>query len=104
MFPWEGLHGTVEGHAEHGGAGMPCPNCCSDIPEDGSALHDGGIRARLEARRRSDGEGVVSGEMSGGYRYPDSEDEYDPAPGYYCCLNPSCAHDRDQVFNGGGGQ
>lgn len=34
-FPWEGLHGTVEGHAEHGGAGMPCPNCCSDVPADG---------------------------------------------------------------------
>lgn len=33
--PWEGLHGTVEGHAEHGGAGMPCPDCCSPIPEDG---------------------------------------------------------------------
>lgn len=34
-FPWEGIWGTVEGHAEHGGAGMPCPNCCSPIPEDG---------------------------------------------------------------------
>lgn len=35
-FPWEGLHGTVEGHAEHGGAGMPCPYCCSPVPEDGT--------------------------------------------------------------------
>jgi len=35
-FPWEGLHGTVEGHAEHGGIGMPCPYCCSPIPEDGT--------------------------------------------------------------------
>ena len=32
------------------------------------------------------------------------EDDHDPAPGAYCCLNPSCTHDRDQVFNGGGGQ
>ena len=46
----------------------------------------------------------MSGEAGGGYYYPDSEDECDPVPGYYCCLNPSCAHDRDQVFNGGGGQ
>jgi hypothetical protein len=35
-FPWEGIHGTVEGHAEHGGIGMPCPACCSPIPEDGT--------------------------------------------------------------------
>lgn len=34
-MPWEGLWGTVEGHREHGGAGMPCPSCCSDIPQDG---------------------------------------------------------------------
>ena len=33
--PWEGLWGTVEGHAEHGGIGMPCPHCCPDIPADG---------------------------------------------------------------------
>lgn len=35
-FPWEGIHGTVEGHAEHGGIGMPCPACCSAFPEDGT--------------------------------------------------------------------
>jgi hypothetical protein len=35
-FPWEGEWGTVEGHAEHGGIGMPCPRCCSPIPEDGT--------------------------------------------------------------------
>ena len=35
-FPWEGEWGTVEGHAEHGGIGMPCPRCCSEIPEDGT--------------------------------------------------------------------
>lgn len=35
-MPWEGLHGSVEGHAEHGGAGMPCPACCSPVPEDGT--------------------------------------------------------------------
>lgn len=29
--PWEGISGAVEGHAEHGGAGMPCPYCCSPI-------------------------------------------------------------------------
>lgn len=34
--PWEGIHGTVEGHAEHGGIGMPCPACCSPVPEDGA--------------------------------------------------------------------
>lgn len=34
-MPWEGLHGTVEGHAEHGAAGMPCPACCSPIHADG---------------------------------------------------------------------
>jgi hypothetical protein len=34
--PWEGVHGTVEGHAEHGGIGMPCPACCSPVPEDGT--------------------------------------------------------------------
>jgi hypothetical protein len=33
--PWEGLHGAVEGHREHGGAGMPCRACCPAIPEDG---------------------------------------------------------------------
>ena len=27
-------HVTVEGHAEHA-AGMPCPRCCSEIPQDG---------------------------------------------------------------------
>lgn len=33
-FPWES---TVEGHrADCGGAGMPCPFCCSDIPADGT--------------------------------------------------------------------
>jgi hypothetical protein len=35
-MPWEGLHGTVEGHAEHGGIGMPCPVCCSPVPADGT--------------------------------------------------------------------
>jgi hypothetical protein len=35
-MPWEGIHGTVEGHVEHGGAGMPCPACCSPVPEDGT--------------------------------------------------------------------
>ena len=35
-MPWEGVWGTVEGHAAHGGIGMPCPACCSPIPEDGS--------------------------------------------------------------------
>jgi hypothetical protein len=35
-MPWEGIWGTVEGHAEHGGIGMPCPACCSPIPEDGT--------------------------------------------------------------------
>lgn len=35
-FPWEGEWGAVEGHAEHGGAGMPCPHCCSPIPQDGT--------------------------------------------------------------------
>lgn len=35
-FPWEvkveGHDGTAPGH----GAGMPCPYCCSPIPEDGT--------------------------------------------------------------------
>jgi hypothetical protein len=35
-FPWEGMHGTVEGRAEHGGIGMPCPACCSPVPADGT--------------------------------------------------------------------
>ena len=35
-LPWEGMCGPVEGHAEHGGIGMPCGYCCSPIPEDGS--------------------------------------------------------------------
>jgi hypothetical protein len=35
-MPWEGIHGTVEGHAEHGGIGMPCPACCSPVTEDGT--------------------------------------------------------------------
>ena len=34
--PWEGIWGAVEGHAEHGGIGMPCPHCCSPIPRDGT--------------------------------------------------------------------
>jgi hypothetical protein len=34
--PWEGIWGAVEGHAEHGGIGMPCPACCSPVPEDGT--------------------------------------------------------------------
>jgi len=29
-------HITVEGHADHGAPGMPCPACCSPIPEDGT--------------------------------------------------------------------
>ena len=33
---WEGVWGSVEGHAEHGGIGMPCPACCSPVPEDGT--------------------------------------------------------------------
>jgi hypothetical protein len=28
---------------------------------------------------------------------------YDPTPGYYCCIDPFCEHEREQVFNGGGG-
>jgi hypothetical protein len=33
-FPWEM---TVEGHrADCGGAGMPCPSCCSPVPQDGT--------------------------------------------------------------------
>ena len=50
-MPWEGLWGAVEGHAEHGGIGMPCLACCSPIPasgEQGGQYH-GGIHARLEA-------------------------------------------------------
>lgn len=35
--PWEGIWGTVEGHREHGGVGMPCPRCCPDITQDGTA-------------------------------------------------------------------
>jgi hypothetical protein len=32
-YPWDV---TVEGHrADCGGAGMPCPWCCSPVPEDG---------------------------------------------------------------------
>lgn len=34
QFPWSV---TVEGHSgDCGGAGMPCPACCSPIPEDGT--------------------------------------------------------------------
>jgi hypothetical protein len=32
QYPW-GM--TVEGHREHA-AGMPCPACCSPVPEDGT--------------------------------------------------------------------
>jgi hypothetical protein len=34
-YPWEML---VEGHDGKacGGAGMPCPACCSPVPEDGT--------------------------------------------------------------------
>ena len=33
-YPWDV---TVEGHsADCGAAGMPCPSCCSPIPEDGT--------------------------------------------------------------------
>jgi hypothetical protein len=39
-FPWDGIWGTVEGHADHGGIGMPCPACCSPLPEDGSHPSD----------------------------------------------------------------
>lgn len=35
-FPWEGIWGAVEGHAAHGGIGMPCPACCSPVPQDGT--------------------------------------------------------------------
>ena len=34
--PWAGLSGTVEGHADCGAPGMPCPYCCSPVPEDGT--------------------------------------------------------------------
>ena len=34
-MPWEGLAGVTEGHADCGGAGMPCGYCCSPVPEDG---------------------------------------------------------------------
>lgn len=39
--PWAGLVGHVEGacgdgYAGCGGAGTPCPACCSPIPEDGT--------------------------------------------------------------------
>lgn len=37
-FPWEGTYGPADGHAEHGGIGMPCPACCSPVPQDG--MHD----------------------------------------------------------------
>ena len=43
-MPWEGLWGAVEGHAEHGGIGMPCPACCSPIPasgEQGGSITEG---------------------------------------------------------------
>lgn len=34
QFPWELI---VEGHpASCGAPGMPCPACCSPIPEDGT--------------------------------------------------------------------
>ncbi len=32
-YPWDVL---TEGHGPCGGAGMPCPGCCSPIPEDGT--------------------------------------------------------------------
>lgn len=32
-YPWDM---TVEGHRADCGAGMPCPACCSPIPEDGT--------------------------------------------------------------------
>lgn len=35
-YPWAGLSGTVEGHADCGAAGMPCRACCSPVPEDGT--------------------------------------------------------------------
>lgn len=34
--PWEGIHGPVDGHARHGGIGMPCPACCSPVSADGT--------------------------------------------------------------------
>jgi hypothetical protein len=35
-FPWEGIHGSSAFHAEHGGAGMPCPVCCDPVPANGT--------------------------------------------------------------------
>jgi hypothetical protein len=34
--PWEGLTGPVEGHPACGGAGIPCPACCSPVTSGGS--------------------------------------------------------------------
>lgn len=46
--PWEGTFGPVDGHPEHGGAGMPCPVCCSPIPQDGSrSIGDAFVPDRL---------------------------------------------------------
>ncbi len=41
-FPWEGDVGSVEGHAAHGAAGMPCPRCCGTgpYPRDGYRQDD----------------------------------------------------------------
>ncbi len=35
-FPCYDDWGPVEGHGSCGGAGMPCPYCCSEIPMDGT--------------------------------------------------------------------
>jgi hypothetical protein len=34
--PWEGAISPADGACDCGGAGMPCPACCSPIPEDGT--------------------------------------------------------------------
>lgn len=36
QFPWADLRGPIDGHANCGGAGMPCPACCSAVPADGT--------------------------------------------------------------------
>lgn len=34
--PWETLEAGTRWSTCCGGAGMPCPKCCSEIPQDGS--------------------------------------------------------------------
>lgn len=47
-FPWEGRHGSVQGHAEHGAVGMPCPRCCAPIEQAGK----GSIAAAFVPKQR----------------------------------------------------